>query len=115
MSNARICDIDGTIFAEGAEGSKVLSGESMEYNTALGRVVPIGTQMDVCPKCAGAGGPVQPRLAVSGPEAAHDVQVVPDPAPETLTMARMPMAGRTYPTASERTEYSTVERDGPLF
>lgn len=64
MSAVRMCDRDGTIFAEGAEGSMVGTVKVMKKNPFNGRMEQHEVAQDLCPDCANPE-PVQPRLSAT--------------------------------------------------
>ena len=78
MSAVRMCDGCGVIFAEGAEGSTILSGSKVIRDQFTGAKRTEQTTQDRCPKCSGHHEPT-PRISIAGAAGKSDpVEVASD-------------------------------------
>lgn len=55
MSAVRMCDRDGVIFSERAEGWGTFTGTTRRVNERTGRAESISETLDLCPGCNGNG------------------------------------------------------------
>lgn len=49
-----MCDRDGTVFSERAEGWGTFTGTTQRRDERTGRIVPVSETLDLCPSCNGA-------------------------------------------------------------
>lgn len=68
MSAVRMCDRDGKIFSERAEGWGQFTGTTMRRDERTGKTVPVTEALDLCPSCNGGA-----TLAVAAVESVPGV------------------------------------------
>lgn len=76
MSAVRMCDRDGKVFSERADGWGTFTGSTRRFNERTGRTENVTETLDLCPDCnGGAAAPTAVASIAGVPEAERLAQV----------------------------------------